>query len=139
MKPGKFSSTGFLGTDTRNLFDIIADDNITVSQLSVSHEMIAEKLQYFRDKGFDSYGTSVTIDEKWRVTVDSFRGKLICPFEHKGLYRKTLIELIYIPENLTVQYTDLSIHMIREHGFYQGIGSRFRLEPEILVKIFALQ
>jgi hypothetical protein len=34
-----------------------------------------------------------------------------------------------------VQWSDLSIHLIGAHGFFEGRGSFFRLEPAELVAI----
>ena len=35
----------------------------------------------------------------------------------------------------TITYTDLHIHFIGDHGFYEGMGAPFRLEPEDLIEI----
>ncbi|MBU1535256.1 hypothetical protein KKF84_08035, partial [Myxococcota bacterium] len=34
-----------------------------------------------------------------------------------------------------ITYTDLSIHLIAHHGFYQGRGAHFRLDPAHLVDV----
>jgi hypothetical protein len=34
-----------------------------------------------------------------------------------------------------VFFTDLQIHLIEKHGFYQGKGSSYRLEPAELAEI----
>lgn len=138
MKAGKISLTGFLGNDTRSLFEIITDDKNTLFNLNISSKDIAQKLKYFRDKGFNYDGNEVIVDEKWKVSVISNRGKIKCPFEDKGGFIKTEIKLIYIPENIEILYTDLSIHLIEFHDFYGGKGSYYRLEPEILKKVLEL-
>jgi hypothetical protein len=37
-----------------------------------------------------------------------------------------------------IDYTPISIHLIREHGFYQGKGSLYRLDPEEVAKFLEL-
>jgi|YNPMSStandDraft_1061717.scaffolds.fasta_scaffold00013_22 hypothetical protein len=132
LKPGKFSLEGFLGNDNRSLFDIISDDKALILQLNIDIKEIITRLKYFRDKGFDFDGTFIIVDEKWKVSVISHRGKTKCPFEDKGFFAKTEINLIYLPKNIEINYSDLSIHLIEEHGFFGGKGSLYRLEPEIL-------
>ena len=68
MAPGVITLDGFLGTDTRNLIDIIASDDARVHALNVTHEAIAERMQYFRDAGLDGLGEFLKIDGKLRST-----------------------------------------------------------------------
>ncbi|MCX8057982.1 MAG: hypothetical protein N3A58_01030 [Spirochaetes bacterium] len=138
MKPGKFSIVGFLGNDKRTLFDIISEDISLLNQLEISVEKIVSKLKYFREKGFEFDGLEVEVDKKWIVSVNSTRGKTKCPFEDKGFFPKTEIKLKYLPENIEINYTDLSIHLIEKHNFFGGKGSIYRLEPEILKKVLEI-
>ena len=48
MKPGQFSSDGFLGP-TEDLLELMIQDQITVEQLGITHEQIAEPLQKVTD------------------------------------------------------------------------------------------
>jgi hypothetical protein len=32
-------------------------------------------------------------------------------------------------------YSDLSLHLVEAHGFYEGRGSPFRLEPEQILAV----
>jgi hypothetical protein len=38
-----------------------------------------------------------------------------------------------------VVFTDLHIHFVRDHGFYEGQGSPFRLEPEDLIEVLEVE
>ncbi|NQT54365.1 hypothetical protein HQ576_20070, partial [bacterium] len=39
------------------------------------------------------------------------------------------------PDGATLRFTALSIHLIRAHGFYQGRGAPYRLEPTQLAEL----
>ena len=129
MKPGVLSLHGFLGDDRRGLEQIIDHDAAELEKLGTSCEKIADGLERIRVRALEGLGDFISLGEGYSARADSIRGKLPCPFEHKGLYRKTVV-IINIPgSDRKLQYTDLGIHLIREHGFFQGKGSPFRLEP----------
>jgi len=134
MQAGVITLNGFLGSDTRHLHEIIAEDAKVLSALGTSQSEIADRMQYFSDASFESYDTPVFIEDNYEVETDVVRGKLPCPFSHAGLYRKTLTTLHNRANGISVRWTALSIHMIREHGFFEGIGSPFRLDPQKLYK-----
>jgi hypothetical protein len=66
------------------------------------------------------------------------RGKLPCPFGDKGFFRKTSVTLKKISTNEQLAWSDLALHLIEAHGFYQGKGSPFRLDPANIAKILEL-
>lgn len=134
MRPGCITLKGLLGEDRRNLVDILTDDDGEVKRLGTSHEAIATRMQELRDAGVQGLGESLTVEGRYEVRVDSVRGKLPCPFED-GVVQKTFVQVRNIELDRTITYTDLHIHMIREHGFYEGKGSAFRLPPHDLVAI----
>jgi hypothetical protein len=134
MKPGVITHDGFLGSDTRKLRDIIEHDDETVKRMGLTHSKIASRLNELREAGKKGLGTDVLFENKLEVRVDSARGKLPCPFQHPGLYQKTYT-IVRNPETGSeTLFTDLSIHLIEEHGFYGGNGSAYRLNPETLVR-----
>jgi hypothetical protein len=134
MRPGCITLKGMLGTDTRKLTDILTDDNAEVLRLGTTHGAIATRMQQLRDAGSDGLGEPITVQDHYEVRVDSVRGKLPCPFED-AVVQKTFIQVTNKAINQTITYTDLHIHMIDAHGFYEGHGSGFRLPPADLVRI----
>ncbi len=132
LMPGQMSIEGFLGKDKRNFSEIISSDKAVLDRLGLTPQMIADRLQYFTDSAFESYDGSIIIDEKYEVNYNSFRGKLICPFGHPGVYRKGLVILKNLENQIEISWTPLNIHMIREHCFFEGKGSIHRLEPTLL-------
>ncbi len=134
MRPGCITLKGLLGEDKRNLVDILIEDEAEVIRLGTSHRAIAERMQELRDAGVEGLGESITIEDRYDVRVDSVRGLLPCPYED-GTVQKTFVQVRNRVLDRTITYTDLHIHMIREHGFYEGKGSSFRLSPQDLVEI----
>ncbi|KQC03996.1 MAG: hypothetical protein APR54_09055 [Candidatus Cloacimonas sp. SDB] len=135
LMSGTMSIDGFLGNDERHFHEIIEADRNELKLLDISTDEIADRLEYFTDKAFESYDGPVIIDKKYKVFYDSFRGKILCPFDHPGVYRKGSITLKNLQNDLEVCWTPLNIHLIREHCFFEGKGSTHRLEPTILSKV----
>ena len=135
MKPGVITLDGFLGSDDRNLIDILVEDDAEVKRQGLTHEKIAGRMQELREAGKEGLGDVLGIPPHYEVSVDIRRGKLPCPFGHRGLIRKSIIQVRNIVKNREITFTDMSIHMIEEHGFYQGKGSSFRMEINDLVDI----
>ncbi len=134
MRPGCITLTGLLGHDRRNLVDILIEDDAEVQRLNTSHATIADRMQAMRDAGVQGLGEEIRVEDRFSVRVDDVRGKLPCPFED-AIVQKTFIQVVHLDSGRSITYTDLHIHMIREHGFYEGKGSAFRLAPHDLVTI----
>lgn len=132
MKKGVISIDGFLGKDNRHFHEIIRTDEMSLIKLDLTTDVIADRLEYFTEKAFESYIGPIVIDGKYEVFYNSFRGKIICPFGHPGAFRKGSITLKNLENDLELCWTPLNIHMIREHCFFEGEGSKHRLDPKIL-------
>ncbi|MGD9927617.1 MAG: hypothetical protein AB7S66_08705 [Sphaerochaeta sp.] len=135
MQKGVITLNGFLGDDKRKLVDILESDNLTVKNLRRTHEAIAERMKYFRKRGTEGLGEFITVDENFEVKVETVRGVLPSPFGGKGMYGKANTTVRNKKLDKAVVFTDLHIHFIGDHGFYEGKGSPFRLEPEELITV----
>lgn len=138
MRKGLIVRDGFLGDDKRNLIDIIEEDNETVKRIGLTHEKIADVLVEFKKIGEVGLGDLVNYKGYFEIKVETYRGKLPCPFGDKGVFQKNEITVINKKLNEKIVYTELSIHLIKEHGFYQGKGSVYRLDPEKIVQILEI-
>jgi hypothetical protein len=134
MQPGALTLNGFLGSDTRPLNEIIDDDAKVLARLHYSQEDVAARMEYFFKISWETFLGDELVDGKYEVQTDVFRGKLPCPYGHVGLYRKAITSVTNSTNGISVIWTPLNIHMIRDHGFFEGKGSAFRLEPDILVR-----
>jgi hypothetical protein len=135
MQKGVITLHGFLGDDKRKLVDILESDNLTVRKHHTTHQAIADRMEYFRQRGLSGLGEFITVDEAFEVKVETVRGMLPSPFGGKGMYGKANTTVRNKKLDRTIVFTDLHIHFIGDHGFYEGKGSPFRLEPEDLIAI----
>jgi hypothetical protein len=138
MRPLCLCQQGFLGNDPRKLIEILTEDQGTVNSLGLSHGNIAEKLKAITEKARGGWGDPVVVEEKFEVEVHEARGRMPCPWGHPGLYPKTHIRLKKIETGENLVWSDLAIHLIEEHGFYQGRGSPYRLDPSKVKRVLEL-
>lgn len=138
MQPGIITMHGFLGRDPRDLVQIIDEDISIIEELHISSAQIADKMEYFREQGKRGLGEFIQVAPHFAVKVDSVRGKLRCPFEDPGLVPKTNITVKNLEKTSEITYTDMNIHCIREHSFFEGKGSFFRIDPEFAVQILEI-
>lgn len=133
FEPGKITRDGFLGADTRHIHEIIKADLSILSRLGIDQKDIADQLQYFIDQAKGGLETEVDLGD-YMVKVIWTKGVLPCPFGKPGLHHKIIAEVLNKTLNEKIIYSQLNVHMIREHGFFEGKGSKFRLEPDYLIK-----
>ena len=138
FKPGQISKDGFLGKDMRHVHDIIQADMRKLTELHISPDQIADSLQNFIQKVKSGLESEVDLDA-YRVKVQWSRGVLSCPFGEKGMHSKIIATVQKKETGESIRYSQLNVHMIREHGFFEGKGSTFRLEPEVLIKFLNLK
>lgn len=138
MRRGKLTRDGFLGTDDRPLIDILDGDQAAVRRLGLTHAEIAARMRHFYEKGKAGLGLATRVAPHFEVQVESVRGRLPCPFGHGGLYAKTNITVRNLVLQEEVAFTELGVHLVEAHGFYQGRGSPYRMAPAGLVRILEI-
>ena len=129
LKAGVISIDGFLGDDSRHYHEIIVEDRNELLKINTTTEELADRMNYFAEISFEHYEGSVLINDYYEVEYKSYRGKILCPFSHPGLFRKGEIFLYNKKNDIRICWTPLNIHMLREHCFLEGKGSKHRLEP----------
>jgi hypothetical protein len=134
LLPGKISAEGFLGSDPRSPEQIIADDNRKVEELGASHQALACRMQFLTDAAVDGLGQAIYIDGL-DVTVVEARGLIPCPFQDHHSACKRITYVMDLHTGRTIHWSDLNIHLIARHGFYEGEGSYFRVDPVKLLDI----
>jgi hypothetical protein len=139
MKPGIITRDGFLGDDSRNLIDILVEDDASVKRMSMNHQAIAARMTELREAGMRGLGDYISVEPHFEIRVDSVRGRLPCPFGDPGVFPKTNIFVRNIDKKMEITYTDMHIHLIGSHGFYEGKGSPFRLDPKDLVNVLEIE
>jgi len=135
LAASRIVSGGFLGSDHRTAEEIIDSDAATVARLGYSNKQIASRMKALTEIARSGLGTFVDAGENLEVKVDDTRGTLVCPWPHAGRYFKTVTTAHRTDTGKTLRWSELSIHMIAEHGFFEGTGSTFRLDPDTLIQI----
>jgi hypothetical protein len=131
----KIVAGGFMGTDSRSLHEIIDSDAAVLEKLNYSHHQIAERMRQITDVAKAALGNPVKVDENIQVRTEEAKGPLICPWPHPGAFAKRVTIVKNTSSNKTIKWSDLNIHLIDEHHFFEGKGAAYRLEPEKLIDI----
>lgn len=127
----------FLGTDARKISEILDDDHDLLNSMGLTHVEISQRLEAITGLAKASLGEWFLLEGRYEVRAEEHRGMIPCPWNHsEGLFRKSYVMLEDRATGQRLIWSDLSIHLIREHGFYEGRGSPFRLDPEVLKQVF---
>ena len=138
MMPGSLSAHGFIGEDSRNLTDILRADAKSLKQTGITQEALADKMQELTDFGMRGLGRPTLMDSCFEIEVEDYMGKLPCPFRDNAKVNKRQTRVRRLDTGVIMRWTDLNIHMIKEHGFFEGHGSYYRLEPNELVRFLGM-
>ena len=126
----------FLGSDTRLIAQIIESDEAELRAAGLGADELARAMRRLTEKGMESLGDEVQADG-FLVRVEEYMGQIGCPFKHAVREAKRNTTAVD-PRGRVMTWTDMSIHLIERHGFFQGEGSDYRLEPLELAKFLGL-
>ncbi|MBN2180508.1 MAG: hypothetical protein JW715_01240 [Sedimentisphaerales bacterium] len=135
LRSSKLVAGGFMGSDNRGVLEIIDADKIELSRLGFTCQQLASRMRQITDAAKTGLETWVQIDDNLEAKTEEARGFLPCPWPHAGRFVKRVTIIRRINTSETIQWSDLNIHLIGGHGFFQGRGSNFRIEPAILIKM----
>ena len=135
LQASKFSACGFLGDDKRNLWEIIDDDAAELARTGRTPEQVARRMRELTDIGKEGLGDWVDAGHGLQVSVDDNRGMVPCPWPHHVRCLKRITTVKHMPTGAEIRWSDLNIHLILEHAFFEGKGARFRIEPRALIDI----
>jgi len=138
LLPGKLSAEGFLGDDMRSPAEIIQEDAAELARLGVTAAGLAARMSELTELGKNELGRPVWSGDL-EVTVIDAMGGIPCPFSDAHRADKRLTQVKNIKTGQESRWSDLNIHMLAQHGFCEGRGSFFRLEPADLVKLFNIE
>jgi len=135
LRAGILARDGFLGEDSRPHPQIIQEDAEALSAIGTTPEALAIRMEALTKQGLAAIGSTVQSDG-YQIQVDEYMGRIGCPFrDHRAPKRNTTVT---DGEGRSLTWSDLSIHLIRAHGFFQGRDSAYRLEPAELAKLLRL-
>jgi hypothetical protein len=133
LRSSKLVAGGFMGDDRRSVCEIIDADMAELSRLRFTAKQVAERMQQITDIAISGLGTWVKVDEQRQAKIDEAKGWLVCPWPHAGKFAKRITTVWITKSNVGIRWSDLNIHLIGEHSFFEGKGSDFRIEPEKLI------
>lgn len=137
LRAGILARDGFLGEDQRPFQQIITDDAATLAALHTNAVELAQHMETLTKAGLPGMGEWV-IAGAYEVKVEEFMGKIGCPFrDHRAPKRNTTAR--HSKTGQEIAWTDLGLHLIGKHGFFQGVGSAYRVEPQDLAAFFQLE
>ncbi len=135
LRSSKLVAGGFMGVDTRSVSEIIDSDKNELSKFNITCEQIASRMQQITNTAKTGLGTWEKIEDNLEAKTDEARGFLPCPWPHAGRFVKRVTIVRRINTSETIRWSDLNIHLIGEHCFFQGKGSTFRIEPKKLIEM----
>jgi hypothetical protein len=138
MRPGRLSTAGFLGKK-EGLLDVLAADNRTVVEdMRLTHQRLARPLRVLgavaaRDAAEGP--KEVTYQgRRFRLKATFFTNKAGSPFDDgTETDCEATVENLDTGKKLT--YSLLVPEMIARYGFYEGEGTRFRVDPRKIVEV----
>ncbi len=127
LQPGKSSGSGFLGRG-ESFEEVVRNDSQTLTELGLQHKDIAERLQYIVSKASQKCGDISLVDDKYKVRTVSWLGYQNCPWQDEEKTDKD-----YFIENIEtgrkILFSGLMPHLVGDHHFFEGRGTRYRLDP----------
>ena len=138
LRPGSLCRDGFLGSDRRELWEILAADDVAVTTRGLTHERIADALGQALRAAMAACGAPIELPGGLRGVYREAMGRIPCPWGHGEVFPKGEMELTHEPSGEGLRVTPLSVHLIAAHGFYQGLGSRYRISPADTARLLGL-
>jgi hypothetical protein len=135
LRSSKMSAGGFMGSDSRSVAEIIDADAFEVSKYGYTVQQLSSRMQEITNTAKRGLGTWIKVDEKHQAMVEEARGSIVCPWPHRRRFAKRITTVKHLDSEQIIRWTDLNIHLIAEHGFFEGRGSAFRVEPGKLTKV----
>lgn len=135
LRSSRIVAGGFLGTDSRPLEEIVEADLVSLAHLGYTVAQVADRMQELTALAIPQLGNPVAVGDNLTVISQDYMGRIICPWPHPMRLAKRLTTARRADTDQSVRWTDLNIHMIAEHGFFEGKGSPYRIEPRKLVHL----
>ncbi|MCE5186830.1 MAG: hypothetical protein LLF76_11965 [Planctomycetaceae bacterium] len=137
LRSSQMVAGGFMGTDPRRPLEVIEDDEDLLDKLKLSIHTLGRRMHELTDLAIPQMGNWIDDprQSRLRVKADDYNGSLVCPWPHPGSYQKRITTVKDKNTGRIVSWTDLNIHMIEAHGFFEGKGAFFRIEPAQIAAI----
>jgi hypothetical protein len=138
LGPSLFSGSGFMGRDTRSLEEIVAEDLAFLKRKGVAKERLLAALEEAYDKAKSAFGATVEIRPGVTAVFHESMGRVPSPFPGEGVFEKGEAVVTEHKTGARLIITQLSLHLVEKHGFFQGAGSRYRIDPDRAIDMLGL-
>jgi hypothetical protein len=135
LRSSTLVADGFMGDDPRSISEVIEADAAELFRLGVTLDQLADRMNEITKKAAKGLGTWTRIDDVREAMIDEARGRMVCPWPHEARFRKQVTTVRRTDTDETVRWSDLNVHLIAAHGFFEGKGSAFRIDPTALVRV----
>ncbi len=135
LQPSKFSSEGFLGADTRPIDEIISADRKALEEADITREDLVAWLKKAYAQAKEAFGAVVELSPGVTAQFYESMGRIPSPFRGDGVFEKGEAVVTDTGTGEKIIITSLGINLIEKHDFYQGKGSRYRIEPNLVTKL----
>ncbi len=132
---GALNAGGFMGADLRSVDAVIAEDAATLKGLGYRVAQVAARIQELRDLARPALGNWVKVGDALQVKSEDYKGWIGCPWPHAGRFEKRITTAERLDTGQSVSWSDLNIHLIKEHSFFEGKVSFFRIEPQEIIRV----
>ena len=129
LGPSRFSALGFLGEDARDFEDILSDDARSLERLGVTRDQLVQELREVYERALQAGGDPVPAGPGSVAECLECRGRVPSPFPGEGTFPKHQVRVFNEQGTQSLVITPLALHLIERHGFFQGVGSPFRIDP----------
>jgi hypothetical protein len=133
LRSSAFAAGGFMGNDPRSVTEVIDADAAELARLDVTAAQLAARMQEVTDVAIAGLENWIRISTEREARTEEARGMIPCPWSDGHHRCKRVTWVRRIDSESIVQWSDLNIHLIGAHTFFEGRGSLFRLEPAELV------
>jgi hypothetical protein len=133
LRPMRSSYSGFLGPN-ESLKTVVREDAKTLQRLGITHEQIANKLEYLVQ---NSPG-----DDRVSIQVHRTKGIQEDPFQNSrtpGTYANLDIFIKNKRTNEEIYLGGPNIGLIRNYQFFEGKEVKYRLDPETAIRVLELK
>lgn len=133
----KFSGEGFLGTDHRTVDQIVAADLRTLERLGVTKDQLLAALRGIYAQARAELGGEVEIRPGVVAVAHESMGRIPSPFRGDGVFEKGDV-VVAAKTGAGFILTALGLALIEKHDFFQGHGSRYRIDPAAAAELLGL-
>ncbi|MBN1361723.1 MAG: hypothetical protein JW993_14090 [Sedimentisphaerales bacterium] len=135
LRSSELAAGSFMGDDPRPVSEVIEADAAELFRLDVTLEQLVARMKDITAVAEKGLGNWVAVEGGLEACIDEARGLIPCPWPHQERFFKRVTTVRRAGTDRTLRWSDLSLHLIAAHGFFEGRGSAFRIEPAEIVKM----